>query len=769
MKKLYFFVAFIAITNASFANSSPIDSLRASIGKSKHDTTLCKTFFELGKAFGYNYPDSAMHYYQKAIEIAGNNTEKGKSRKTFILHKANSLRMIGNIHLVISRDYEAASEYYLNAFDLYEQILDYTGMSSCLMNTGVVYSYRGMPEMSLEYYQKALVINVEANNRMGIADCYSNIGHTLFDMGRYDRALESYLNSLKIYDELNDKLKQSNAYNNIGIVQFRLANYLKALEFYSKALEINLELNNYRGLANSYNNMGNVHLNLEEYDKAIDYYNKGVEINKTLGDKYGLSATYTNIGNVYFKRGNLTKVLDYYQKALRIKEELGDKPGAVILYNNIATLNISIADSLASKEFEKLRYLNESVRWASKAFNLSKEMMLIPDYSKAAYSLFESNKKLGNYKVAVEFASIHIEAKDSLFNQDKAKALTEMQTKYETEKKQQAIEKQQLVIEKQEIDNRRQRAKLNFTIGGAILLALLVLLIFRGYQQKRRSNIIISEKNALLKQANDDITSSIRYAQRIQEAIIPTEASLSELLGEHFVIFRPKDVVSGDFFWATRVNDWLIVTVADCTGHGVPGAFMSMLGMSFLNEIVRKKEIVSPSAILDEMRSSVIEALRQSSDKNSQKDGMDMSLVAINTQTRQCLWAGARNPLWVVRGGSAAKAFESPMDMVEVLKPDNQSVSINPKMIDFTQHEVPVQPGDRLYLFSDGPIDQFGGPEGRKFMSKQLKEVIASSAHKPLGEQKSTIEHALDSWMNPIGAPSVKQIDDITLICIAVN
>lgn len=261
------------------------------------------------------------------------------------------------------------------------------------------------------------------------------------------------------------------------------------------------------------------------------------------------------------------------------------------------------------------------------------------------------------------------------------------------------------------------------------------------------------------------IEDSIRYARRIQKAVLPKEMKAKGLIGEHFVIFKPKDVVSGDFYWATTVNEMLIIAVADCTGHGVPGAFMSMLGVSYLNEIVRRSEVNNPAQVLDHLRASVIEALGQTISGDSQKDGMDVSLLAINTTNNECMWAGAGLPLWIIKNDNNSN---DPDEKISVIKHDKMTIAIGPKMENFKYHSFKLKKGDKLYLFSDGMVDQFGGPSGKKFMSKQLKQLIAENSGLPMSEQHDIIENTLNQWMRPGDDMNYSQIDDITMVGIAI-
>ncbi|MFP4556325.1 MAG: SpoIIE family protein phosphatase [Bacteroidales bacterium] len=294
---------------------------------------------------------------------------------------------------------------------------------------------------------------------------------------------------------------------------------------------------------------------------------------------------------------------------------------------------------------------------------------------------------------------------------------------------------------------------------------------------KARTKEVVEQKEHI-ESILQEIQSSINYAQRIQQALLPSNELLKQFFPNHFIVFHPRDVVSGDFYWATQIDKWSIVTAADCTGHGVPGAFMSMLGISFLNEIVRKKEVVNSAQVIDRLRDAVIEALKQTGKQNEQKDGMDMSIAAINPETRECLWAGANNPLLILRkkGGfddmdtadSKKVRFHIYSNcVIKEIRADKMPVAIHTIMKDYTNHSVQLLPGDRLYLFTDGFPDQFGGPNHRKFMAKRFKELIASTSNLPINEQGDEINRVFESWKN-YDEEQGEQIDDVTVLGIEV-
>ncbi|PKP20967.1 MAG: hypothetical protein CVU05_07855 [Bacteroidetes bacterium HGW-Bacteroidetes-21] len=305
-------------------------------------------------------------------------------------------------------------------------------------------------------------------------------------------------------------------------------------------------------------------------------------------------------------------------------------------------------------------------------------------------------------------------------------------------------------------------------------------------------DIVVSQKNQI-ERIHKGVTDSINYAKKIQEALLPVSDASRSILGEHFILYKPKDIVSGDFYWISQINEMLIVAVADCTGHGVPGAFMSMLGITFLNEIIRKQEVTQANQVLNQLRSEIINALQQKGIHGEQKDGMDISLLVINTNTHECQWAGANNPLYIIKntavsswqlaaclpvgkaGQNTPKQFpdrsqeaksQEPIansHLIEV-KGDSMPVSIHPVMKDFTNHEFMLEEGDILYLMSDGYADQFGGVNHKKFFSKRLKELLVSISEKPMKEQKEILEATFENWKI-----DQDQIDDVTIIGLRYN
>ncbi|MBI5538835.1 MAG: SpoIIE family protein phosphatase [Bacteroidia bacterium] len=286
----------------------------------------------------------------------------------------------------------------------------------------------------------------------------------------------------------------------------------------------------------------------------------------------------------------------------------------------------------------------------------------------------------------------------------------------------------------------------------------------------------IKQKNIVLIHQKEEILDSINYALRIQKAVLPDDELTKEWLGEHFILFRPKDIVSGDFYWTTKLKNNVFFCVADCTGHGVPGAFMSMLCISFLNEVVLKEEITQSEEILNKLRLLIMSSLKQKGLSGEQKDGMDITLCIINKETLELQYSGANNPLYIVRAKDKEPIqCDKQQDLENLnlyeIKADSMPIAIHVNMESFKKHKIQLIKDDRIFLFSDGFADQFGGPKGKKFMYKSFKNVLIETCKYDIEEQKNRIEETINNWIdfqNPENGKPHEQIDDICVMGVKI-
>ncbi len=660
---------------------------------------------------------------------------------------------------------------------------------------------------AIEFHQKALTLykeniflKIKIKNK-NISACYNNIALIYDKLGIYNKALDYYLLSFKMDDILGDSLGVSISYMNIGIIQRKLGNVNKALQYYFKSLKILEKLNKKNYMAYCYNNIGMAYKDKKDYNKVICFITKSLTIYENTNDLYHLSGCYQNLGNMYCELSEYDKCITYYQKSLTLRTQSGDKEGQSSVLGDIAALNI------------KLKQYDKAINNANKSASIAKEIGSLPLQRFAYEVLSETYSDIENFKSAFEYQKQFKLLNDSIFTIEGSRQIKGMEAKYENEKKQKEIELLNKDKQLQQNEIKQQIIVKYAFIIGFILMILLVSFVYRNYRNKRKANLLLKQQNAEISQQKEEIstqrdeieaqrdlvthqkehieeihkevTDSINYAKRIQEAVLPVSDVARAVMGEHFILFKPKDIVSGDFYWTTQVNKWLIVTVADCTGHGVPGAFMSMLGISFLNEIVRKQEVNKANQVLNELRNEIINALQQKGIQGEQKDGMDISLLVLNTETNECQWAGANNPLYIIRKNPQGLTKPKPLqnlegleeqnnklseiqnlkvlDVLEEIKGDKMPIAIHLIMNDFTNHEFKITKGDLLYLFSDGFADQFGGPKSKKFMYKKFKEILLTNSQKPMPEQKEILEKAINEWIG-----SNEQIDDITVLGIKI-
>jgi serine phosphatase RsbU (regulator of sigma subunit) len=664
------------------------------------------------------------------------------------LKVANELNSISDIRIIrlniaslkseLGKIDEAINEYNYILKDINE-ISDKKLIYIVCNNLGLEYKNQGNYPMALEYYQKCLKLAEEGNDNEAILVVVNNMSSIYTSLKDYTKALELSKKSLALAQEMNAKPRISNALREIGLIYRKMKNPL-ALEYFQKSLEVSEEINQTSSIVGSLNYIGFYYIEMEEYDKALKVFQDALEKSERIQLRAGIINSLNGLCSINIKQKNYGKALYY---ALR---------------------NLELSKSMKSLTIK--RDIHNQ---------LSKIYAATHDYKNA----------FQNYK-------LYKELNDSVYKNENIKRIAELEYSYKFDKEKQAME-----LEQQKKDaimaaqKRQQTIILISFIGAFILMSLLAFYIYRSYLDKRKSNILLTQqkleieaKNEDLVQLNEEITAqreeisaqrdeieaqrdmvvlqkdriqaqnklitdSINYAKHIQQALLPSSEYAEANLREYFILFKPKDIVSGDFYWSTRVNEFLILTVADCTGHGIPGAFMSILGISFLNEIVGKKGVIKASEILDQLRNSVIDALKQKWQPGEQKDGMDLALVVINTKTGQLQYAGAHNPLYIVSAGK---------DLIQ-LKPDNQTVAINNNMRPFTNQEVQLNKGDSIYLTSDGYHDQFGGPGNSKFKRTQLKELLVTIADKPMADQSKILESTFETWKG-----EHEQIDDITIL-----
>ncbi len=810
---MIFFHVITPITLPVLGQNAKIDSLQKLISHNPSDSTLVHLNIELGKAFEEFSPDSSLASYSKALFLleplaSDDNLAKVEASNPdapYYILKSKALEGLADLN-VSEGNYQLAIDLFLKALEIETQLGNTIKKAAILSQMGIANFYLGNFDQAIEYFEKMLEINQNIDNKLGIAQSHNNIGIVYRNQGLYDKALECYMSSLKIYETLDQKSGMAKSYNNIGIIHWSQENFSVAIEYYLKALEINKQLNDKQGIAQCLNNIGIIYDDQKNFDKAIDYYQEAQKTHKELGDKQGILATYNNIGVIYKtqadkttnavdRKGRCDIAIENFNKSLKLAQELSDKSSITMIYGNLASLHL-----LLSEINSKQKHLKKALEYGHLSYNLAIEIGSIPYQNDAASHLNNAYYGLGNVDKAYKYSNIYIKTRQNLFNVEKTTALANAEAKFNAEKKQQEIDKQNILLSNQILETSKQRTIRNAIVIALFLAMLLFAIAYKGYAEKKSKNLVIEEKNAILEQANAEIlaqrdeleaqrdmlvdhnqkmeeahnhiTDSLHYAQSIQAAILPSEKVLEGISPHYFVFMKPFQVVSGDFFWAVSIEEYRIFCVADCTGHGVPGAFMSILGLNALNDVVVRHRMVQPNQILGYLRESVINALGQNDPDQTHKDGMDMALCVFNTKTRELQYSGARIPLWIVteefsnffvlNEKSTKTTITQNGHKLYEIKANIMPVGIAPRMNPFTLNSFSLKGcSANIYLATDGFADQFGGNENGKFGSVKLKKLLLDNIHKPFPKQKVAIQKEFDKWTG-----TGNQVDDVTILGI---
>jgi serine phosphatase RsbU (regulator of sigma subunit)/lipopolysaccharide biosynthesis regulator YciM len=597
---------------------------------------------------------------------------------------------------------------------------------------------------------QALTLAQNINAISSIGTAHNNLGDVYWYKGDFGSSSEHYFKALKIFEDINDKLAIADCYRNIGWIYYHQKNYIEALNYYTKSLTINQELNRKKNIVQNQAEIAIIYTEQNKYDEAINMYNNTLQILEKMDTKQGMAAIYGNMSTVYEKMGKLNLAIEAIEKSIPFAEKDDNKEYLSGSYNNLGGCYI------------ELKKYNEANAALQKSMKYAKEIgykNLMQDTYQNFTELYEKQKE---FQQAFEYSQLASMLKDSIYNESNNRQANEMTAKYESEKK-------ELMINNLEKDKEHEKFFRIYLIIFCLLIAAFATVLFRGNIQKRKANLALSFAYKEIELKNKDITDSINYSKHIQDASLPSMELKRQLFPDSFILFKPKDIVSGDFYWFNNsqsgdVNK-RIIACCDCTGHGVPGALMSMIGNNILNQIVNEKEITSPAQILNNLHKEVRKALKQE-EQSGTKDGMDIALITFISET-EIEYAGAQRPLWIIKKiDNEELAIDSDLSkqLIEI-KPDKFSIGglQSESERKFTEHKISLNKGDCIYIFSDGIVDQFGGNEGKKFMTKNFKQLLLSINSKPMVEQAVLLKRTIEEWKG-----NRDQIDDILLIGIRI-
>jgi tetratricopeptide (TPR) repeat protein len=673
-----------------------------------------------------------------------------------------------------------------NTIDSLQKVMalqaDDTNKVKTLKNLYMAYWGKNSHDSSTILANRALALSEKLNYKPGQADALRMIGVIDRISGNYASALEADFKALSYYETLNDKKGIATELGNIGLVFWNQNNFGKALNYDFRSLAMYQAMKDKPGTARLLANIGIVYADSRKYAEALDFDKKALALDKELGNKAGIAAIVTDIGNMYTYMDSTSKALDYHTLAIQLDKEIGDNYGVLRSIGNIGCTYITMKNYKLAKV-----YIDSSLKLSLAAG--------AKENTRNMYSwLIIIDTNLKDFKAGYLDYKNFTAYRDSFDNAENVKKTVQAELGFEFEQKQAAQKAEQ---DKKDAIEQADITRRYIFIGaislGLVLVAIFSVVLFSRFRITQRQKEIIEEQKVLVEEKNKDILDSITYAKRLQDAILPPLNLLQKQFPDSFVLYKPKDIVAGDFYWMHTHLQPLsmdregkrhdsdkevstLIAACDCTGHGVPGAMVSVVCSNALNRAVKEFGLTDPGKILDKTRELVLETFEKS--ESNVQDGMDISLASItipsvisaakrlprpddgsrSDDSVRLQWAGAYNSLWYIVDG---KLMEVIADKQPIGKTDN------PKP--FTTHTITLNPPSEereaatIYLFTDGYADQFGGDKGKKFKYKQLQELLIANCHLPMEEQKQLLDKVFEAWKG-----NLEQTDDVCIIGIRI-
>ncbi|GAB4130710.1 MAG: hypothetical protein Fur0041_00140 [Bacteroidia bacterium] len=668
------------------------DSLEKSLFKEQADTTRIKAYNKLADAYRYSDPGKNIKYAQQAIAL---------SKSTgYVSGLANGYNLLAQGY-ENQGHFAKALSFYDSSLTIWKNEKNDVNEAKILLNIANVYNKTADYSTAADYTTRSMKLQEKAGNTFGVAVCKMTLGNIYYGQDDYKTALIHFIGAL----EMNSKSEKNpvfaaSVYSNIGAILVQKENYDSALVFFKKSYHLFDSLHAKSKMAAMLNNIGDCYYNLDQLDTAEKILQQAFVLNNELNRPDGMAISMRVLGHVYFKK-------EKYEKARS---------------NYLASLKIG------------------------KSFNLKEEIL------SSYYSLSDVYPKIGKADSGIYYLKQFIALNDSVHGDAQLRKIEQLQQDYEYAKKEQLIKLEQA---KAELESESLKRKVIILIAVIIGISLLAVLLYYRFRSKRTMALLLENKNKEILQHQEEITDSINYARRIQESILPPMHVVERLLPDSFILYLPKDIVSGDFYWVEEKDNRVHFAAVDCTGHGVPGALMSVVGFNLLNQAVHESGCSKPADILHHLDFGVNKLLRQSTEENTVKDGMDLALCSYDKAGRTLEYAGVMNPLYHVRN-----------KVLTTYKADKFPIGINVDGVTdiYTNQLVEIQKGDMVYLFSDGYCDQFGGEKGKKFKNQPFRELLIQISEKSPEDQKRILRDEFMKWKG-----SLEQVDDVLVIGVRIS
>lgn len=634
-----------------------------------------------------------------------------------------------------------------------------TYMGNCYNTMGELYFRQSNFDSALFYFKRAIaaydLLGVSRKNQSSKAAIFNNMAGVFYTMGNYAMSVNYLQKAADIHRNLGNKQYLAEVLTNMGVINYEMGKPLKRKDLFEnailqteKAIQIYRELNIQEPLATNYGNLGSIYHDLEQYEKSRMFLDSAFKIGKATGNKLSVSTALQEMGGLLCDEAEKTKNTSLYNRALIYLKS------AIQMCDTVQDFSTkSNALCIEGRCYENLGQLEKAEQSYRLALDLSTNLGLKETEKNTSFYLSGLYKKLNKPNEAYVFLQRYTTIKDTLMSSENRNIFTEMQTKFETREKE--IENKYLKDQSLLKDNTIQKEKTikKYLIVLVAMAVFMIFLMYRAYINKRKSNKILMHQKHQIEEQKKEITDSINYASRIQSGMLPNYNKLNTFFADSFVLYKPKDIVSGDFYWFGEQNNKYILACADCTGHGVPGAMMSMLGNEKLNNILKQTQ--EPDKVL-KLLNKEIRSTFSGSAGNKIADGMDIAFCSFDSTKRLVHFAGANRPLLLIRN-TELKEF-SPQKAPIGGNADSEQL--------YSSHTIDVQKGDVIYVFTDGYADQFGGEKegGKKFMTRRFKELLLEIQSLTMSKQRDMLEARFNEWKR-----GYEQVDDVLVIGVRIG
>lgn len=760
---IYFFL----VCDFTFAQNAKADSLLAELKIAKHDTTRCNLLHTLcrsvRKTERLKYIDQLKQLTESnlktlasnqrgSVEFKNNNSKLNSRVKFYKIHLGNAYNLYAELKKANGNYIDALLDYE-KGLKICIEIDDKNGSAYFLEQIGKIYFNQGNIRMALDCYQNSLKLKEEINDKIGIANSLHLLAIIYGNKGDIAKSLEYQSKSLKIHESLGNKLGIAQCLNDIGVMYKEQGDLIKAIEYTTKALKLFEEAKSKDGTAIALNLLASLYYHQKNLTKSLELFNKSLQIRLELNDKRGIAECLNNIGFIYNAQADIPKALDFYHKSLKIEEEIGDKDGMTYALNHIGVIY-----------FERKNY-SKALEYCKRSMKVSEELGFPEKIRNAAEKLSEIYSAMGDHKNAVINYKLYITMRDSINNIATKKASIKTQLKYEFDKKALADSLQLAEtkkLSKAQLAESEAKLKQQKTQRFALIIGLSLVLVFLGYTYVRflhsqKQKRLIEQQKIIVDQSQKKILDSINYAKKIQNSILPSSEEISAVFPKHFVFFKPKDIVSGDFYWFYHHNNLSFIAVADCTGHGVPGAFMTMIASAGLNEVIIEQNIIQPELILSNLHSTIFKGLQQHKGDEYSQDGLDLSLAVIDHKNNLLHFSGAHNHGFLIDKGEIRTLKASPKSIGGL----NILGEIEPQR-KFKGESYQLNNDSVLVLSTDGIYDQLN-PQDEKFSIQRFKDLILKLNSDDNSVNLNIAEETFNNWKK-----ETPQLDDVLMVAIKI-